>query len=337
MSNAPHPAAQAVPILQVAAALGISRDGRRAHCFNGPGHHGGQDNNPSLTFFSDYGRFKCYACGVKGDAIDLVRAVLGLGFREAVGWLERLAKEAPPGPAPPVLVGPAFAAPLASAATEVFRDLYRMTAAPDPNSLEGRYLAEKRGLDVAYAAICGVRVLRDLNSLGIYPPHKLAAAGLVSKWGRFLFERHPLWFFFFDHHRPVHICARDITGSAYAKELAPIGRQCPVPFNQDLLFIDKWDEIYICEGCIDTLSASQLGYPAIGVPGTQGFQREWFDLLRPVKRVRVLFDNDEAGHRAGIELRAQLRLHGIPADLVHPAHGKDVNDLLLHLRDNKHE
>jgi hypothetical protein len=50
------------------------------------------DKTPSLLIDSsrDQGRqhFHCFACGAHGDAIDLVKKQLGLGFREAVDWLE---------------------------------------------------------------------------------------------------------------------------------------------------------------------------------------------------------------------------------------------------------
>src|SRR4051812_38410904 len=86
-----HPAAQWVPILDVAAALGLKPNGRTASCFNGSAHKSGRDAKPALTFLTDYNRFKCHACGVKGDSIALVMGVLGVPFKEAVAWLANLA------------------------------------------------------------------------------------------------------------------------------------------------------------------------------------------------------------------------------------------------------
>jgi hypothetical protein len=79
-----HPSASSLPILEVAAALGLPLEGRRTSCFNSHAHQGGHDDNPSLTFFPDHGRFKCFSCGIRGDAIDLVQAVQGSSFKEAV-------------------------------------------------------------------------------------------------------------------------------------------------------------------------------------------------------------------------------------------------------------
>ena len=71
----PHPAARAAPITTVAAALGLEVAGRKARCYNAAAHKSGTDETPALVFFPDSNRFKCFACGVYGDAIDLVQAV----------------------------------------------------------------------------------------------------------------------------------------------------------------------------------------------------------------------------------------------------------------------
>src|SRR4051794_10627946 len=75
-----HPATRAVPILEVAQALGLPVRGHKARCFNGAGHRNGEDHTPSLTFYPAEARFHCFGCGAHGDAIDLVRAVRELSF-----------------------------------------------------------------------------------------------------------------------------------------------------------------------------------------------------------------------------------------------------------------
>jgi hypothetical protein len=61
-------------------------NGREAHCFNANAHSH-EDRNPSLSL--DRERFTCHAagCGVKGDAIELVKLVHGVSFKEALDWL----------------------------------------------------------------------------------------------------------------------------------------------------------------------------------------------------------------------------------------------------------
>lgn len=150
----------------------------------------------------------------------------------------------------------------------------------------------------------------------------------MSRSDRFLFAGRRLLFYYFDRNRPVYLQARDISGRAQCKELSPAGLHSPVPYNANLLRTNP-DKVYICEGCIDTLSALQLGYLAVGVPGVTGFRDEWFDRFRSVGQVYILFDNDEAGQRHAVELRAQFRMRGLKADVYHPCGVKDMNDLLL--------
>ena len=100
-----------------------------------------------------------------------------------------------------------------------------------------------------------------------------------------------------------------------------------MPYNVDVLR-QGHDRVLVCEGCIDTLSAVQLGYPAVGVPGVTGFRDEWFPLFRAVRRVTILFDDDPAGRRQAAELRPGSGCAGIRADAQFPRQGKDVNDLL---------
>lgn len=46
------------------------------------------DKKHSLTFFEDNTKFKCFACGEAGDAIDFVSKLTGVGFKEATEAIE---------------------------------------------------------------------------------------------------------------------------------------------------------------------------------------------------------------------------------------------------------
>lgn len=330
MANTPiDPALKAIPILDVAAALGLTLQGTKAHCFNGGGHKNGEDRTPSLAFFLDTNRYRCFGCGIGGDVIDLVRAVRGCSFQDAMAWLASFsaggAKAVPPRPRGPALPGLAEQA--------VYARLAEVAAAPSPATEAGKYLLG-RALDPDLAAAHGAKELTDpaavWNALVLeFGPDALGAAGLMSSRGAFLFAAHRLLFFYLDGGRPAFVQARDVTGTAAVKELRPRGLACPVPFNRDVLTAGL-ERVYVCEGCIDTLSAVQLGHAAVGVPGVEAFRDDWITLFRRVGHVVVAFDNDEAGRRAGPALRDRLRLRGVKADAVHPtgAGATDMNDLL---------
>lgn len=64
------------------------------------------------------------------------------------------------------------------------------------------------------------------------------------------------------------------------------------PFNVTSLGFN--DEVYVCEGEMDTITAWQCGLPAVGIPGVQN----WKDVYRPLfryRRVTILADNDDSG------------------------------------------
>jgi DNA primase len=323
----PHPAASVLPLAAAAVALGMEVVGNRARCFNAQGHQHGVDRNPSLHFWSDTNRFMCFACGVAGDVIDLVRAVRQTDFRSAVEWIT--AQATCRLPVQTAMVRGRVVPD--AAAREVYEALFELTFPIDERMPAGRYLIS-RGIVPTVASAAGSRQVGDPGELWAalvtrFGEDRLRTAGLVSRRNRFLFGGHSLLFFYMDGGQPVYVQARDITGQATAKELSLAGLGSPVPYNADQLR-HPLDRVVVCEGCIDTLSAIQLGYSAVGVPGVAGFRTDWYDRFRNVGTVVLLFDNDDAGLRAAAELRAQFRLRGIRADAVHPVRENDVNDVL---------
>ena len=101
-----------------------------------------------------------------------------------------------------------------------------------------------------------------------------------------------------------------------------------MPYQIDVL-LTKPAELFICEGLIDTLSAAQLGMPAIGAPGANSFSEHWLELIPKTTRIHVLFHRDKAGEDAAIKLRSWFRRSGFKADALVVPVGKDLNDFLF--------
>jgi len=59
-------------------------DTMTAHCFNPDGHNNG-DRKPSLSVFRE--GFKCFGCGISGDALGLVMELDGVDFKTALAQL----------------------------------------------------------------------------------------------------------------------------------------------------------------------------------------------------------------------------------------------------------
>jgi DNA primase len=319
-----------VPIADVADALGITVVGRTATCIAQDRHRRG-DRHPSMVLLTDVNRFRCYGCDVKGDVIDFVRAVLNLSFLEAVEWLEALPSD------PAVRRQNKRVSPLEppAAATAVYRRLFELCRPVDDDTPGGAYLAS-RCITVSVAAqhhvvemLSPAEVWASLQAE--FPHDLLRTAGLVSRRGHFLFARHPLLFFHVDGGVPTYVAARCIDGRSDVNELSLAGVRCPAPYLADTLR-HPHELVVVCEGRIDPLSAVELGYTAVGVPGVHGFRDEWLPLFGAAKTVGVAFDLDCAGREAGRELRTKFRLNGIPAVEFQPCAGKDLNDCLRFIR-----
>ena len=311
-----------------AALLGLELFGNNIHCLFPEKHSGGVDKNPSCVLYED--RFKCFSCESHGDAIDLVRKVRGLSFLEARAFLEANASFLPE--AGPAQVLSALDSTLVSYQQVILTRLFELASPPTLENLGGQYLS-KRKLKPEMCGGLGVRFLEDpFNAWDIlcreFPRVDLKTAGLVNNAGAFHFQNHPLLFFFLNKQIPVYLAGRSLPPNQSIKELKPAGLSCPVPYQVDVLQTNP-EKLYICEGLIDTLSAAQLGMPAIGAPGVNCFPQHWLELIPKTTRIHVLFDKDKAGEDAAIKLRSQFRRSGFQADALVVPVGKDLNDFLF--------
>lgn len=60
-------------------------------------------------------------------------------------------------------------------------------------------------------------------------------------------------------------------------------------------YFEATDWICLCEGEIDTMTLSKLGYPALGVPGVKNIKPHHYKILSDFDRVYVFADGDVAG------------------------------------------
>ena len=88
-------------------------------------------------------------------------------------------------------------------------------------------------------------------------------------------------------------------------------------------------EIILCEAPLDALTFWVNGIHNVTfIYGTEGFTDELFNELvkRKVQRVRLAYDNDEAGNRAATREAERLSAQGIEVYRVRFPHGMDVNE-----------
>lgn len=317
------------PILAVAQKLGLSLKGEQTSCWNAQQHSGGVDRNPSLKLYPATNSYHCFACKIRGDVFNMIMDHLQISFSRSIEWAnsQDFSKQS--------TVATTTNGPISTAtdsrSLEVYSKMWELTIPPDPTTSCGQYLAN-RGLDLTLAERYGVRFCPRGDLFTRLQHHfsleEIKNAGITSKSGQYLFQNHPLLFFHLIDGRPHYLRGRSISPSASVKELGLTGRSCPAPFNADLL--KQADEVWICEGVIDTLSAIKLGLPAVGVPGVHGFRDAWFNRFSNFPKVVIAFDNDQPGQEAAMKLRGEFRLRGFQCEVKIPNDRfKDINDILV--------
>jgi DNA primase len=88
---------------------------------------------------------------------------------------------------------------------------------------------------------------------------------------------------------------------------------------------DADSTILVCEGELDAVAATYAGWPAVGVPGAQGWKDHWARLLDDFERVVVVSDGDDAGALMGKTIRERIE----HAEVRLMPDGHDVNSFLL--------
>lgn len=85
------------------------------------------------------------------------------------------------------------------------------------------------------------------------------------------------------------------------------------------------DEIAICEGELDAITAHLCGIPAIGVPGVQNWKDPYFRLLKGYKRIWMFADGDSYGE--GLAKKIADRM-GDKVSVIKMPDREDVNSMV---------
>lgn len=92
-----------------------------------------------------------------------------------------------------------------------------------------------------------------------------------------------------------------------------------------LAFRDSGDTIAICEGEIDTITATMCGIPAVGLAGVNAWRDYYYRAFLDYPKVLVLCDGDQPGRELGKKIASAVE----QAVVINMPDGMDVNSVFL--------
>ena len=321
---------RSIPIVEVAIALGlqIPRSGMLSCPFSGHA-----DRTPSFHVDVKSNTCRCYGCGRGGSPIDLVAELLDLKIVGAAQWLASFRA--------------GFRGPIRSRAEPRRRlarenpfkadpDVYGWLMANCPLLGPGRaYLNEIRCIADPAIETFGTGevdradlVLRKL--VDEWGMKRVEACGLVSRYGNLIFPDQTLLFPFRNAGVTQYIQGRYFGIRRSVPKWISLNGVTRIPYNVEI--IHSTDQVYICEGVLDVLSAFELGLKAFGLLGAQmNLPREIVVVLRG-KSVYIVPDNDDAGRMMADRLSRVFLSSGIDHVIQPPPTGNDLNEYLVKIR-----
>lgn len=269
---------QALPIEEVASAMGLSVSRHKALC---PFH---DDSNPSLTFSVRKNRYKCFVCDAHGGTIDLVMKYLNKNFLEACRWLSEEHS------IPVVPQSPHCGLDPQSPSKRSFdASRYAPFFERPFLSLEAkRFLFEERRLDPRVVQWCRLTSWRDKKGTPwLQIPYYDREGNLIG------------------------IQNRNLIKGASPRFRFPTGAKCSI-YNLPILNLLKPEEtLFIAEGSSDCWSLLSSGHKAIAIPSATLLSRKNKELLVTLSqelgtRFAMYPDQDIPGERLCLQLQQVL-------------------------------
>jgi DNA primase len=294
------------------------------------------DHHPSAVFRRDH--FRCFACGIRCDVIDFVQRFLRLDFASALEWLARRAGVASGGAAVQPRSSHPDPAPHAACSHVMtsFCTAARLRLGARRHQPAFDWLA-RRGISTQTAVTAGLGYVADYGRASDwlraqFSPDDLRSARLCNAKGNLVTYRHRLLLPAWCDGEVWGLRARNIAWDSDADGAKELGvGPSRLPFNADVL-LAPLDEVFVCEGAMDALALAELGLPAVGVPGANGFKPWWVRLFDQVAEIVLALDADAAGRAATADIAAMFARAGRAVKrLALPPQCKDCNDMLLAL------
>ena len=333
-----------IPILDVARRLGLQVRGKKAMCF------GGHDSKPSLSFVPSKNIWKCFGCERKGDAIALVRDVLGCDFKSALQWFNvefgvdvrdadyhRAWRGRGSSARRKLSTQEAEEATSTEKSAEFFTDPevygWLIENCDEVTNSVGLDYLESRGIPQTVANRFGVcelrsptRTLRRL--IDEWSAQRVFGCGLA--WGdsgpeQLVWGSYTVLFPFREEGQIVYIQGRLFRGNSRFLGLRGIPK--PLYNAECLASIAPGATLHLCEGIPDALALEAHRLHAVAVLGASSFRTEWVDSFLKYDVV-VVPDGDSGGRTFLRTVSRAFRERGKAVRAVGMPDGRDAADLL---------
>lgn len=306
------------------------------------------EKTPSFHINVTKGFYHCFGCGESGDAIKFVQKMEGLTFVEAVKKLADACgvkiEESREDPAA------GRRRRLYALLAELTQFYHRCLLKTKEGELARKYLAE-RALDgkvcedyqIGYALNGVANILKWGEKYG-YSPAELEAAGVIlqgTRPGDLGYHRFSgrLMFSVRDKQgRVVGFSGRQLVASKNSGKYVnspetEVFKKSKIlyGFDKAAMAISRADnhEVIVCEGQIDCIRLQTCGFPnSVAGQGTAFTEEHVKMLARSADQVALVYDDDEAGHKATIKSARLCLAAGLPVRVVSLPGGDDPDSFL---------
>ncbi len=304
---------------------------------------GHSEKTPSLSIDPNKNLFHCFSCEAKGNVIQFVQEIDGIGFRDAVDKLLSLK----PGNGGDHLKAKDVNQPKlkqqepeqlkinTQERQKVLQQVISKSTENLRNSKVGRQYLEGRGIDplklfdhydIGYFES---KVYKDLAPT---EKAKLQTIGLYNK-NKALFEKCIIF--------PLK--KQNTITTIYGRRIGSVSGHYLLPCSRSGLYLSKTGlnpkkPLILTESIIDSLSLFAAGIPnTLPLLGINGFLKDHLEYLNTTTfpKIYIALNGDTPGKRAASQLQQNLKGKGLQSDIIELPENQDINDMLKDLGENK--
>ena len=307
-----------------------------------------EDKKPSFQIHRPGTRWTCYGCGRSGGSIDFVKEYNKMDFITAKNWLrERAHKKVDITPNTRRTTKKTVDQPdkqdnVSNISEHLAVYAFLLSLCPllesGHNYLLSRAITAETQKGFKVAQMPSQNILPKLiNEFGF---ERIYAAGLLTRKStpnapQLIFPWKSVIFPFLEGGKAVYLQARTLCKPKNrSKWLNLLDRPRRI-YNLEAITQDSKRPFAICEGIIDTLSAIEFGYSAVGIMGvTAGLRQNQILALRK-KEVEILLDWDKKGEKKAQSLQKELDRYGVVSirKKLPSTTASDLNDYLKEKRE----